>query len=291
VSGASEFSFRNVAHANLESMSALFTEGPSAPFWLDRLFRLSQVLVPAVAAVAFLAISLRRERSPRGVRCHLRSRDEFSSFMVASAIGVLALCSAVFLFTGPAAYGSWSLPVPVLFVSLAFVSLLPGKRPAPWSSEVLRVLVMSCVAVAVFFSLHRQPEYHEKYRRFYMGRNAVVDAYGAQKPKMIEVDDGIIGFATHFHTLSALNLSTDKDLHQAIRENRLLPIARERGYDRIASLVYLPNAVDRTGAVALNYLASLYPNDESGRFSLEYFDPSLPFAIVRISYASRGPGR
>ena len=119
-----------------------------------------------------------------------------------------------------------------------------------------------------------------------MGRSAIIDHYGEHQPRIIEVDDGIVGFATRFHTLSALNLTTDKDLHRAIREKRLLAIARERGYDRIASLVYLPSRGDRTGAAALNYLASIYRDDSSprGRYSLEYFDASLPFAIARISY-------
>lgn len=282
VSGASKLSLGNFGRSNLESILLVLRSTVAARFWLDRFFRLAQLLVPAAAAAVSLAASVRLVRAPRGWRLEARSRDEFGLFVAATAPGVLALCGTVFLFSNAAAYGSWSLPVPVLFVSLAALSLLPPRAPAGAHPE-LRLAGAVCVVLAAFWTLHRQPDYHEKYRRSYMGREKVVGFYGAVKPRLIEVDDGIVGFATHFPTLSGLNYASDRELHAAILGGRLLDVAKKRGYDRIASLVYLPGGANRESA--LSFLASTYRDGTgSARYTLEYFDPSLPFAIARISY-------
>jgi hypothetical protein len=259
----------------------LLTASPGGPFWLDRAFRLAQVLVPAGAAAAFLAASVRLDRTARGLRVRARARDEFDLFLAATSAGVLALCGAVFLFTEPRSYGSWSLPVPVFFVSLASLSVLPARPPTRRLGPLLAVI--ACVCLAVFMTLHRQLDHNERYRRLYMRREVIAGLYRGRPPRLIEVDDGIVGFATGFHTLSGFGFAADRELHEALREGRLLSLARERGYDRIASLLYLPLSPGPESSLLA--LGSFYRDDTGGaRFALEYFDANLPFAIVRITY-------
>lgn len=286
VSGAAKFTFAAAGRSNVENLAGLLREGPGAPYWLDRVFRLAQLLIPAAAAAAFLVASVRAVRTRRGPRLELRRRDELSLFLAATAAGVLALCGAVFLFTQTRAYGSWSLPVPVLFVSLAALGFLAG-RPAG-ARGTLRLAGCAAASLAVFAALHRQPEHHEKYRRLYERRGAVAAAYGAKPPRVVEMDDGIVGFATGFHTLSGFGFAADPELLAAIRAGRLLPLARGRGFDRIASLVYLPPGAN-PGA-ALRFLASSYRDDSGAALcELEYYDPALPFAIARISWPPAAP--
>jgi hypothetical protein len=292
VSGAAKFSLAHISRGNIHGLHSLMTVGMSSPFWLDRLFRMTQMVLPAVAGIGLLITSWRLVRTPEGEWLERRLTDDWSVYMAATAVGVLVLCTAVFLLTGVPAYGSWSLPVPVFFVSLAFLSVCPEmKRLRRYFGIVLGAEL--CVGLGVFCALHRQSEYHEKYRLFYMNRKAITDVYGERKPRLIEYDDGIIGFATHFHTLSAFNVATDKELYQAISKNRLLTVARERGYDHIASLVYLPSGRNLTGTSALRYLAGIYGSDTSAKagYSLEYFDPTIPFAIAKITYSLESDSR
>lgn len=285
VSGASKFSFSHMAAANIHGLRSVFTVEIGSPYWLDRFFRMAQIVLPAAAAAGFLLMSFRVVRTDRGLRLESRFKDAFSSYMQATAVGVLTLCTTVFLFTRVPAYGSWSLPVPVFFLTLAPLSIV-ASRARPQRGFAIVLGAELCLGLAVFWTLHRQPEYHEAYRRFYLGRKAITNFYRERKPRIIEYDDGIIGFATHFPTLAAFNLATDKTLYEAINQNALLALARERGYDRIASLAYLPWGGALTGDSALKYLARIYANDPSARadYSLEYFDPSIPFAVARIRY-------
>jgi hypothetical protein len=273
VSGAAKISFAAAGRSNLESIAVVLSVGPGARYWLDRVFRLAQILVPGAVAAAFLLLWARRAKAV--------VRDELGTFLAAAAAGVLSLCGFVFLFTEAKAYGSWSLPVPVLFVSLALLGLFAGRPPVAQAG--LRLGACAAAGVAVFLVLHRQPEHHETYRRMYERRGAVQAAYRARPPRVIEVDDGIVGFATGFHTLSGLGFAADRELLAALKAGRLLPLARERGYDRIASLIYLPPHA--SPGAALRFLASTY-RDETGQalYALEYYDPALPFAIARISY-------
>lgn len=285
VSGASKLSFEHVGRANFHGLHSVVTVAMNSPYWLDRFFRLTQLVLPSLAAVAFLLGTFRVVRTRPGLQLRRRVGDAFTGFVMATAIGVLALCVTIFLFTSVPAYGSWSLPVPVLFVSLAVLSLSPPKEPSQ-SHAMPFLAAYAGVCVLVFVTMQRQPEYHERYRRFFQNREAVANHYAGHSPKVIEYDDGIIGFATHFHTLSAFNLATDKDLYDAIRGNRLLSLSRSRGYDRVASVTYLPS--DGDGDAALNVLSHAFRGDTSAKttYSLEYFDASIPFAVARIRYAN-----
>jgi hypothetical protein len=283
VSGATKLSFSGIGRSNLQSLRVVLSSPIGTVYWLDRFFRLAQLLIPAAAAASFLLASVRLVRTPGGPVLRPRRGDDYSSFLIATAAGVLALTTFVFLFTDASAYGSWSLPVPVLFVTLAVLGILPERTPAARPAALL-ACGCTCVALAVFWTLHRQPEYHEKYRRFFAIRDEVVAFYGGRAPRIVEFDDGVVGFATHFHTLSGLNLATDKELHRAIPEGRLLPVARQRGYDRIASVVYIPPPLDR--ASVLRFLATRYPDGPGGRvrYALEYLDPAVPFAIAKMTW-------
>jgi hypothetical protein len=279
VSGTSKLSFAAAGRSHMESLTTLATMGTGTPFWLDRLFRLTQTLVPAAVAAAFLATSLRVVRTPRGPRLRLRGEDELSRFLAATAVGVLILCGAVFLFTDARSYGSWSLPVPVLFVSLVGLHLLAGR--APCRGARLALAISTAAVLAVFLTLHRQPEHHERYRRMYFSRDAIVAALGARHPRLVEVDDGIVGFTTRFPTLSGLGFAADKELRLAIREGRVLQLARARGYDRLASVIYLPLSPGPESS--LRSLASAYRDGRPASWTLEYWDPNVPFALVKFT--------
>lgn len=283
VSGAAKTQFPHLVFENAKNLLLLVQENAGAQFWLDRCFRLAQLVLPAGTAGILLLVVVRRYRSRRPPQPGDDAPDAFADFVAATGVGVLLLCTLVFWFFDTFAYGSWSLPVPVLFVSLAFLTLGPRGRVR----GLLRTAALPAAAgCALFLTLGYQPGYHAKYRRFYERRQDVVASFGATTPKIIELDDGIVGFATRFQTMSGLGLAADKELFQAIRGGRMASLARDRGYDHIASLVYL----DPTREGAFASLIGSYGHEPDAlvqpQFSLAYYDPETGFAAVRVTHGT-----
>jgi hypothetical protein len=190
------------------------------------------VALPAATAAAVLAaLGLRRWRRKGAL-------DAWECFLGVSALGVLALAAYDALYVEPFAMGHWYVPVSVTFVSLA---VLPRKAwTTPSTARRLFLGAVCLGSLAVFALWHRRLDHHAGYARFFWEEAPQLrERYRGAPPSVLERDDGIVAFATGFPCLSGTGLSLDAEAAAANRGGRLLDLALSRGFDRIASLVYL----------------------------------------------------
>jgi len=232
VSGALKSSFPIPSGDNLANLWILVSQ-PADEIFLARLFRSAQVLIPAGVALVFLAREWTKSERP----------DAFGTFLRLTAGGVLLLAAYNFFFVRAFAMGHWYTPVSVCFVSL--VLLIPMRRRGtvgptnilPWRPSLIAILVLG-----IFLGAHRRSDYHWLFAKFYFDEAPLVRAFYAKRgppPQIIEVDDGLIAFATRFPTISGTGLMLDVEAATALRQNRFGPLALARGYRRASSLAYM----------------------------------------------------
>jgi hypothetical protein len=197
--------------------------------------------------------------------------------------------------------GHWYFPVATLFVSMAALSLLaPLERrlaqllwPAPdravrylrWCSAGWLGVATACV-VAVFVHFHRQLDYHRNYADFYFEEAPRVRAhYGNDTPQFLEADDGIVAYSLGYPTMSN-SMGLDPAGAASAKAGNLLPLALERRYDRLTSLVYVTG--DRLGSRPSSQELSRWAQavvpvglPSAYGFTLDYRSADGHFAIVR----------
>ena len=104
--------------------------------------------------------------------------------------------------------------------------------------------------LGIFLAVHHRPQYHWLFTQFYYDEAPAVRAFYAARggaPQVVEIDDGIIAFATRFPTLSGTGFMLDVEAAASVRQNRFWDLAFSRGYRRAASLVYMTPREARTG--------------------------------------------
>lgn len=210
-------------------------------------WRIFQLAVPALFCLIAPLVVFTRQRHARGrkLACFDGVRGPF---LMAVGIGVFFLCGYNFLFVYFFGQGHWYMPVPVLYVSLIMLHGLDRFRSlrAPRSGALL---VGACIAISVLFflRLHRHPDYHDRYARFFFSEAPRLrERFDTDSLKLVEVDDGIVSWATGFCALSGTGLGLDVEGVSALWHDRLLELAWARGFNRLTSLVYL-GADDLTG--------------------------------------------
>jgi hypothetical protein len=195
---------------------------PLFDFW-----RVLQLAVPGLAAV-LAPFLLRRDRA----------------FLLATSLGVLMLASYNFLFVPIYDQGHWYMPLGTLLVSLialdASDAWLAGVGPT-------RVAASVCVAMligsAFFLRLHRQADYHARFAQFFFEEAPLVRArFADERPKLFEVDDGIVSWATAFDAMSGTGLGLDAEGARALQRGDPFATAAERGFNHLTSVVYFGGA-------------------------------------------------
>ena len=233
---------------NLEHFK-LILEVLRSPFgsntWLDSFYRVSQILLPCFAVGLFWILAL---RSIRLSRCDPRSaRSEKSDliiFLLATGAGIAGLAAYNSFFVLPFGLGHWYFPVSVTYVTMCLLVLLPNADARPRTRRLLAV-ALALLCLGVFWGFHRRPAYHERFISFYLVEAPQIRAhYGRRQPRIIEYDDGIIGYDTGFPTLSGLGFTLDKEAYEAKVTGDFFRLALDRGFDRITTLVYA-NLADR----------------------------------------------
>ena len=229
VSGTAKSSFPHPTAANLDNLARVLSGPPRNDLAVSRFYRAAQLFLPMAAALVVLG------RHRRTLRAR-RPPDDFDRFLARLAAGVLLLGVYDGLFVEPFAMGSWYFPASTLLVSLApFQGRLPAAR---LSRRAAAAGVLATLAVFVLWQ--RQPDFHAVYARFLFEEAPALRArFAVQPPRILEIDDGIVAFATGFPALSGTGLALDAEAARAEREGRLLPFALARGFDHVASLVYL----------------------------------------------------
>jgi hypothetical protein len=223
--------------------------GRRPPFFL--IWRALQSVVPPLAAtLAPLALLSFRAR-PGGLDVRWAGpKPRLSQALAAAALGIFILHTYDFFFVPPSAQGNWYYPVSILFVSLlALQAAERGRRLLPFRHVPLEPRLSRwgelavCAAAATFgvwFCLRFQyPKgYHRRYVDFYFEEAPRVRRrFRDAPPKLLELDDGIVSYATGFPAMSATGLVLDLEAARAAQSGWLVELALSRGFDHVTSLV------------------------------------------------------
>lgn len=270
VSGSLKTTFPVPTLANAQSI-AILLDGAPGP-WLERASRATGLILPCVFALAELTFGPRARW--RALRAFGEARFDF--FLRMSCWGVWALALYNFCFVPPAHQGHWYFPVSTVLVSLIGLrwwSRLLRARAEP--SRSIRGAGYAFIAVStllIFATLHRHADTHRRYASFMLEVAPALRArFHPEKPRLVEFDDGIVGYATGFPTMSASGLAADPEAARAVARGALLRLALRRGFGRYTSSII--------GKARL--LGALKRLRRDHRIEVEYLHPTLDVAVVR----------
>jgi hypothetical protein len=246
---------------------------PSAPdshWWLPVVCRQWQTIVPALLGLAYLAW-----------RAWRRNADALSTLLASAACAAVALAVYNFCFTAAEHQGFWYYPVSTLLPSL-FV--LAGRWPRFRLTSALRlafVVVLSSLVVSFFMSWQRHPHYNEGFQKLtFDAAPAARQYYGAKLPRLLEIDDGVVGYTLDTPAMSCF-LGLDPEGFQARHAGRLLDLAMARGFDRIASSLYQPWGT-QPSELAQWAGAALHEDVSAYQFEKELATADGQLLIVRV---------
>src|SRR5262249_19233791 len=151
-----------------------------------------------------------------------RRKDRVDSLLRASAIAVLLLGNYDFWFVDLTAHGHWYFPVSLIFVSLVMIRMIDFGG---WFVSV------ACVGACLycFFVLNDRGLYNNFYGDFFFDEAPKLKAfYGDRQPKILEMDDGIIAFSTHYPCMSGSGLHLDRAAFDAFQRRDLYTLAFSR---------------------------------------------------------------
>lgn len=278
VSGAAKSTFPIPHLLNLRALGGVVLYPLRDPYWLDRFYRVAQMLVPACAALVYWRAKARDLGAVVGRG--LDAAERFELLLLGTGAGVLALAAYDFFFVTPYGPGHWYFPVSIPYVSIVALELFCARWPE--RAERLSVPLLACLGVAVFCSWQRPPGYHERLVRFLaQGAREVKAHYGDAAPRLVEFDDGIVAYGTGFPTMSGFGLAVDAEGHRAFEHGRLLELARARGFDRAASVEYMNFAeqdlkrVDGFGLSSKDHTLELDYGSSDRSFGIVRLDPRL----------------
>jgi hypothetical protein len=264
-----------------ESLGTLVASaGHPPPLWLPRTWRLMQILLPCLVAALYLA--LRRWRDGGA-----RARD----LGVPISLGILLLGAYDFFFVHLLHQGHWYFPVSVPAVTLLAILLVARRGPVSRRYAIPTELAVASLSLAIFFVVQRTPDYHAKFRDFYFREAPELKRrFAGRLPRLFSTDDGIVGFATGFPTMSATALMIDAEAEQAALENRLGELALERGYDLFTGLGYIdfhgfvePNSRQLSASWMSANLARYLRQPGAYQYALEYLSKDGSFGLLRVT--------
>jgi hypothetical protein len=249
------------------------SSAPSAggsQWWLPVVARQFQTIVPAGLALSYGVLHLFRRR-----------REQLQTMLCAAGLGGVALSAYNFSFLRESDQGFWYMPVATLLPSLFVLSERMPRWRLPRSVRVAAALSLGAGVVLFFSFWHWQKTYNRDYRDFFW--NSAREArefYQGKPPKVLEVDDGVVGYALDVRAHGSM-LSLDPEGLRARKEQRLLQLALSRGFDRVASFAYRPGNTTPEGLAA--WVGSSLAQDVSGFvFEKEFQSSDGLLVIARV---------
>jgi hypothetical protein len=277
LSGVAKSTFPHVTSDNVERLRLLFNGSPGwrpeaadSHWWLPVLCRQLQTVVPAVLCLAYVVFSLLR-----------RSATLLHTLLASAACGAVVLAAYNFCFTKADDQGFWYYPVSTLLPSL-FMLAEPWPRftLAP-RLRVAGAALLGTLVILFFVNWQRHPRYNEDFRVMALDAPAQVHKfYGARLPKVLELDDGVVGYSLDTPSMSWF-LALDPEGFRAVKEGKLLDLAMARGFERIASHWYRPGSAEPQD-LAYWAGASLRQDVSAYRFEKEFATDDGQLVIVRI---------
>ena len=230
VSGRLKTSFPHLAAENLNLLKRVIRrQWPG----LGLATRLAQATIPVLGAGAYLLVSSIRRRSA--------SPTDVLFALTAVAVILIGVYNVAFVDFWH--QGHWYYPMSSLWLSAVIVREC-GRRswrePLPVGPWCAWALPSSVLILIVFVGLCRDPAYHKDFAVFQLEEAPRILAhYGAERPRVVEYDDGIIAYATGYPAMSGTGYVLDSEAVPYFKRKRLLDLAMARGFDRFASIQYL----------------------------------------------------
>ncbi len=279
ISGATKSSFPRPNPEKIFGILSLIKD-PGQAWAVQSITRHAQLDIPAVAAfigVIYIIIAWVKKK-----------QQDIALFVLEiNVLFVLLFWGYNFFFVNLWSQGHWYYPVSILFVSL-FVCYLADRWLQSNISSPATIPVLFLLGTLFYSFVYRSENYNSHYANLFNQRNEIRDFYGNDTPKIIEIDDGIIAYSTGFEAMSGLGFALDKEAMLAKEEHRLLYIALERGFNRIATLNYFNwkgvtmdmSSMDIHTAIKDNMLN--IPGLDDMDLKVEYISMNGNFAIIYI---------
>jgi hypothetical protein len=290
--------------------------GRGAVAWTSEAWRVLQMLVPAVAASAWLLAQ------PMG-----RGRDEPSREIRENRlIGLLAvyvLCKAAYNFSmvGIWQQGQWYYPLSIMVFNLICVvwaarwldqrvrvRITPGAgtliaslrdrwpsiERASGAIAVFGTLMLVLVSANAFVDMIQSSPHPSRNFTFWTERGEVRQLLDRTCPGcgVLEFDDGIVSYSLdRTSTLNGLGLAMDRQAQEALEQGRLLEVAWQRGHRVFTTVNYEMPRAAYTDPRRLR--ESLARNDHFADQDLEAWDFELAFEspasqVVFVRFGPRG---
>jgi hypothetical protein len=265
---------------------AMFSKPSTA--WIRDFIREAQLIIPVLAALAYVPVAVRRKMKLGTVGLQLRHREgQFSKFMLLTCAGIGVLSFYNFFFVYRFGIGHWYAPISTVFMSLFAMEVVQRCSAMFFRRGRLftmgAMVVFAALTLTMFIKLHRIVGYNFVFADFCYDKAPRLRAhYGGSAPKIVDNEDGIIAFATGFPAMSGQRLAVDR---AALDEAEVIGwpgVVNKRGFHRFASLYYLDGSSfqvgDRSKPVRDYANSVLKSRNLDWNFVVEYVDGR--FAII-----------
>jgi hypothetical protein len=253
------------------------------PFFSD--WRLAQILLPMLVAV----VALVHHR-----RAWVRERmTPVERMFVITAVFVLLLGLYNFLVVPTLAQGHWYFPISILFTSLFIFHLFDLSPRFALLDSKSAAVAFALATVLVFLQLYSGGEHFGAlYRNFVKEEVPLLRRhYGAEEPKILSFDDGIVAYGTGWPIMTWRGFMLDAESIEYFRrpELSLLELAYRRGFDRLTAVRYFygkglqPGSQSPMIRAYLSRWIGIAPQElDRFGYSVDYLSPSRHLAVIRM---------
>jgi hypothetical protein len=229
-----------------------------------------------------------------GALARRAARSEPDAFLAIAVPGVLLKSCYVLLRVNPYHQGQWYFVLAGVVVGVLLVKALARSVPATPQAAAAALAVALLLAVAYLppraNSDSDRPRLTKAVERAGLLRAALLQHDSA--PRILEMDDGVVGFLLGFPTTCAMGFGLDVEAWPAFRDGRLLQVAWDRGDRYVASLQYLfeaRGAWDPNDRAVLHRSACDHPATWNGCDGWEFrhvlTDPGSQLIVLEFSPA------
>jgi hypothetical protein len=284
----------------IDAKNAIASHANDVLYLHENMFRVTQLIYPALFAVAYIF----------HVLCYRRQQARYVAPMVLAGY-VIFKAAYNYVNVNLWHQGTWYYAFSMMLASFFVAVLLAEPYRRLEAHGPVRAVLGGFLALSMLFSAGAaamQKAGAPESTEYRICRDAVIidRALDERAPgeQVIEFDDGALGFCLDHHVMHGFGFATDLASFGALRDGHLLAHARARHYDLFATAYPMP-FTERQGSAAIRaVLHGSYLEDaieqEVDRFDWEvvYVHPASGVAFIRFTprdahppHAARGARR
>jgi hypothetical protein len=170
---------------------------------------------------------------------------------------------------------------------IILIGTLIGKiKRIFFPTSVLLIISIILMTANGFISQKSRYNYNELYESFWKRRIEITKDLLIIDPsiKLLSYDDGIDAYSLNIPVMNGLGFALDIEASKSKKLNKLLDLAKERGFNYISSLTYMPNFKaeigDDVSSYLLNSLMMSDNNNSNWSYYLVYEDKITGFKVL-----------